>query len=168
MSEEFEIIYKKHYSNLRNTVENIINDKDASHDVVQEVFLKLWNKKNEIDHILDPKAYLFRSVINASLAYLENNKKRVRLSDIKIGSAESSDSNLLLKELEVKVQIALDSLPPKCKVIFVLCRFENMKHKEIAQLLDISIKTVENQMGIAIKRLTRELKPYITKGSVSS
>lgn len=165
--EKFEIIYKTHYSTLRNTVENIINDKDASHDVVQEVFLKLWNKKDEIDHILDPKAYLFRSVINASLTYLENNKKQVRLSDLKIEANNSTDSNILRKELEVKLQIALNNLPPKCKVIFVLCRFENMKHKEIAQHLSISIKTVENQMGIAIKRLNQELKPFLTRNLIS-
>ncbi|MDP1800555.1 MAG: RNA polymerase sigma-70 factor [Bacteroidota bacterium] len=164
MPDQFEIIYKAHYNNLRNTVENIINDKDASHDVVQEVFLKLWNKKDEMDRILDPKAYLFRSVINASLTYLENNKKRVYLSDIKIASIDNTDENILLKELEIKIQAAIDNLPPKCKVIFVLCRFENMKHKEIAQHLSISLKTVENQMGIAIKRLNHELKPYLNKG----
>jgi len=156
---KFEIIYKTHYAILRNVVENIINDKDASHDVVQEVFLKLWRKKDQLDHILNPKAYLFRSAINASITYLENNKDRVHLSHIKIEAPENADSTILVKELEEKIQRALDSLPAKCKAIFVLSRFEGLKYKEIAEHLDISVKTVENQIGIAIKRMRDELKP---------
>ncbi|MEO6304535.1 MAG: RNA polymerase sigma-70 factor [Bacteroidia bacterium] len=161
MDEKFEIIYKDNYNSLRNAVENIISDKDASHDVVQEIFLKLWKKKNELDFILDPKAYLFKAAINASISYLETHKNRVRLSDIRMESSENTDSLLKLKELEVKIQIALDNLPPKCKAIFVLSRYEEMKYTQIAEYLNLSVKTVENQMGIAIKRMREELKAYL-------
>lgn len=163
LEEKFEIIYKANYVTLRNAVENIISDQDASHDIVQDIFLKLWQKKNELDHILNPKAYLFRSAINASLTYLEANKNRPRLSQLTIESPGTADSAMMQKEFEVKIQIALDSLPPKCKVIFILSRFEDMKYKEIAEHLNISSKTVENQMGIAIKRMQEELKSYLPK-----
>ncbi|MBA3680703.1 MAG: RNA polymerase sigma-70 factor [Bacteroidetes bacterium] len=163
MQEQFEIIYRTYYNTLRNVVENIINDKDASHDVVQEVFLKLWRKRDELDLILDKRSYLFRSSINASITYLEHNKHCVQLTDV-IAGTENADSTILTKELELKVQIALDKLPPKCKAIFILSRFENMKYKEIAAFLDVSEKTIENQIGIALKRMRDDLKRYLTKG----
>ncbi len=163
MQEKFEIIYKTHYKVLRNVVENIINDKDASHDVVQEVFLKLWRKRDELDHILDPRSYLIKSSVNASLTYLENNKHRKVLTDIKIADTGNTDSNIITKELEAEIQAALDKLPPKCKAIFILSRFENMKYKQIATYLDVSEKTVENQMGIALKRMREDLKHHISR-----
>lgn len=167
MQEKFEIIYKTYYTTLRNVVENIINDKDASHDVVQEVFLKLWRKREELDLILHPKSYLYRSAVNAAISYLETNKQPVQLTDLKVADTEHADSNILTRELEIKIRLALDKLPAKCKAIFVLSRFENMKYKEIAGFLDISEKTVENQMGIALKRMREDLKQYITKSFLS-
>ncbi len=163
MEDPFEIIYKTNYAALRSVAENIINDKDASHDIVQDVFLKLWRRKNDLDFIVNPKAYLFKSVINLSITYLEEHQNRTRLSYFKTESPGAPDSVMMQKELEVKIQIALDSLPPKCKAIFILSRFENMKYKEIAGYLNISSKTVENQMGIAIKRMREELRSYLPK-----
>lgn len=163
LSDNFEEMYKVHYKMLRNAAHNIIGDADAAHDVVQEVFVKLWNRKDEISAIVNQKAYLFRSVINASITYLEVNKNKARLGEINIESSGRTDSPMLVKELESKIQLALDSLPPKCKAIFVLSRFEGMKNKEICEHLGLSIKTVENQMGIALKRMKEDLKPYLSK-----
>jgi RNA polymerase sigma-70 factor (ECF subfamily) len=163
ISNGFEEMYRLHYKMLRVAVERIIADKDASHDIVQEVFLKLWKRRDELDLIGNKKAYLFRAVINDSIKYLEVNKSKVSLYELNIKSTDTSDSRLLSGELEKKIRLALNRLPPKCKAIFVLCRFENMKYKEIAQYLDVSLKTVENQMGIALKKMREELSPYLTK-----
>lgn len=162
-SESFEKMYKAHYKALRNAAENIIRDPEGAHDIVQEVFLKLWPKRNDLSVILNQKAYLFRSVINASISYLESNKKKVRMGDLKFEAQGSADTDLMRKELMDKIQIALDTLPPKCKAIFVLSRFEEMKNKQIAEVLGLSLKTVENQMGIALKKMKDELKNYIKK-----
>lgn len=161
--DNFEEIYKTHYKMLRNAAENIIDDHDASHDIVQEVFVKLWHKKDEVSAILNIKAYLFRSVINSSLTYLENNKNKIKTDEFRVASQLSTDSKLMTQELENKIQIALKALPPKCKAIFVLSRFEGLKNKEIAEYLNLSLKTVENQMGIALKRMKEDLKPYLTR-----
>ncbi|MBL7932379.1 MAG: RNA polymerase sigma-70 factor [Bacteroidia bacterium] len=161
--DNFEEVYKTHYKMLRNAAENIIDDHDASHDIVQEVFVKLWHKKDEISAILNIKAYLFRSVINSSLTYLENNKNKIKTDEFRLASQSSTDSKLIAQELESKIQIALKGLPPKCKAIFVLSRFEGLKNKEIAEHLNLSLKTVENQMGIALKRMKEDLKPYLTR-----
>lgn len=164
LSDSFEEMYKTHYRMLRNAAENIIGDADAAHDVVQDVFIKLWNRKDEISAILNKKAYLFRAVINASISFLENNRGKSTIQDLRIESPGShADSMVLAKELESKIQKALDALPPKCKAIFVLSRFEGLKNKEISEYLGLSIKTVENQMGIALKRMKEDLKPYLTR-----
>jgi RNA polymerase sigma-70 factor (ECF subfamily) len=167
LSDKFEEMYKTHYKMLRNAAENIIGDNDAAHDVVQEVFLKLWNRKDDSTIILNQKAYLFKSVINASITYLENNKSKIQVGDLKIESSGSTDSKILVKELEAKIQLALNALPPKCKAIFVLSRFEGLKNKEISEFLGLSLKTVENQMGIALKKMKEDLKPYLTREFLS-
>lgn len=167
LTDNFENMYKTHYKMLRNAADNIIGDTDAAHDVVQEVFVKLWNRKDEVSAILNQKAYLFRSVINASITYLENNKGKARIDDFKIESMGTTDSKILTRELELKIQGALDSLPPKCKAIFILSRFEGLKNKEIAEHLGLSLKTVENQMGIALKKMKEDLKPYLTREFLS-
>jgi RNA polymerase sigma-70 factor (ECF subfamily) len=167
VSRKFEEMYKAHYDALRNSAQHIIGDNDASHDIVQEVFLKLWHRREELNFILNQKAYLFKSVINASITYLEKNKKIVPFLEMEIESPRNADSKMLLKELEVKVQLALNNLPPKCKAVFVLSRFEELKNKEIAELLGLSLKTVENQMGIAIKKMREELHPYLTKDIIA-
>ncbi len=167
VSRKFEEMYKAHYDALRNSAQNIIGDHDASHDIVQEVFLKLWHRREELEVILNPKAYLFRSVINASITYLEKNKKSVALLGTELEASRHADSKILFRELEIKVQNALNNLPPKCKAVFVLSRFEELKNKEIAELLGLSVKTVENQMGIAIRKMREELHPYLTKDIIA-
>jgi RNA polymerase sigma-70 factor (ECF subfamily) len=158
----FEVLYKEHYEKLRNLADNIIG-RDQSHDVVQDVFLKLWNKRDSLEKVENQKAYMFKAVINASLTQLEKNKRFPGLNVLRSEPAALSSTELEQKELEKVIALALDDLPPKCKAIFVLSRFEEMKYSEIAQHLDISINTVENQMAIALKKLRKELGPYLTR-----
>jgi RNA polymerase sigma-70 factor (ECF subfamily) len=162
-SQQFEALYREHYRQLRNTARQLIGDADASHDLVQEVFLKLWNKKEDLDFILNAGAYLYRSVVNASLNHLEQNKRRRTTDDLRLPSDVSTEAGVNMKELQERISAALDQLPAKCRAIFVLSRFEEKKNKEIALLLGISLKTVENQMGIALKKMRDHLKPYLQK-----
>jgi RNA polymerase sigma-70 factor, ECF subfamily len=159
----FEEMYREHYRMLRSAAFNIIRDRDASHDVVQEVFVKLWNKKDDIHTILNRKAYLFKAVVNASITYLHNKKDKNPIEDYKLASDGATDSGIMMKELELKIAAALDTLPPKCRAVFVLSRFEEKKNREIADILGLSIKTVENQMGIALKKMRAQLQPYLSK-----
>jgi RNA polymerase sigma-70 factor (ECF subfamily) len=158
----FEDLYKSNYNDLKNLADNIVGE-DHSHDVVQEVFLKLWNKKDAMDDVENKKAYLTRSVINSSLTQLERNKRFPRLNVLRSEPIAKENSTMDQKELENAISKALDALPPKCRTIFVLSRFEEMKYAEIASHLDISVNTVENQMGIALKKMRTELSVYLTK-----
>lgn len=78
-------------------------------------------------------------------------------------TAETPNSSMESRELEQKITQAVNNLPPKCKAVFVLSRYEGLKYKQIAEHLDISVKTVENQMGSALQKLRDELKPYLTR-----
>ena len=161
-AEQFEAIYRENYSALRQVARNLIRDADAAHDIVQEVFVRLWNRREELHTVLNPAAYLYKSVVNAALNYLEQNKKRRPGGDaIHLTASETSDGPLELKELHKKVSDAIEKLPPKCRAIFVLSRLEQRKNKEIAALLNLSLKTVENQMGIALKKMREDLQPFL-------
>lgn len=162
----FEETFKMHYKMLCNAANKILNDQDAAEDVVQDVFLKFWSKRENINIIHSVKSYLYRATINTSLNYLESNKKITRLKNTEHSSeypTVNAGEELSHKELKSKIDEAMDQLPPKCKVVFVLSRSEGMKYQQIADHLGISVKTVENQMGKALKMLRERLKPFLTK-----
>lgn len=159
--DSFEAMYKEHYRMLRRAAQNIIGDSDAAHDVVQEVFVRIWNRRAEVAAIINQKAYLYKAVVNSSLSFLESNKGKTNITGLYIETSETAESEIMLKELQQKVQKALNALPPKCRAIFVLSRTEGLKNREIAEVLNLSIKTVENQMGIALKKMKEDLKPYL-------
>lgn len=160
----FEEIFKTHYKLLCNAANRILDDKEASEDVVQEVFLKWWNKKDDLKVIQSIKSYLYKATINTSLNYLESKKKTVRFEAFhEKPDTREVDDKIHLSQLEAKINDAINSLPPKCKVIFLLSRYEGMKYQQIADHLDLSVKTVENQMGKALQIMRDRLKPYLTR-----
>ena len=141
-----------------------MRDKDNAEDIVQDVFLKLWKNKEEVDWNTSMKGYLYRATTNGALNWLEKNRRIVRYDDnISEPSVNVVEQALNASELQEKIKLAIASLPPKCKAIFVLSRYEELKYKQIADQLNLSIKTVENQMGIALEKLRKELKPYLSK-----
>ncbi len=160
---DFEDLFKSNYNTMCNIACNIIKDTDGAQDIVQEIFIKLWDKKSNLLEISNIKGYLFRATTNASINYLSQNKNTISLEKAGVMLSINPDEIITTKELEAKIQYALDRLPPKCKAIFILSRFEGMKYKEIAEHLDISVKTVKNQMLIALDKMREDLRPYLTK-----
>jgi RNA polymerase sigma-70 factor (ECF subfamily) len=165
---EFEELFRLHYRFLCNVANKILHDRDASEDVVQDVFAKLWTKKTEIPFLQSGKNYLFRVTVNATLDYLEKNKKVVRLNDetAHISFTNETEETLDVKELEMKISKTLEELPPKCKAVFILSRYEGMKYKEIAEHLDISVKTVENHMGKALAHMREKLISHMGHNNI--
>lgn len=160
--EELEQIFKANYKLLVYTSSRILGTKETAEDIVQECFYKFWKDREKIYITSSLKAYLFRSVTNASLNHLKLSKK---LSDLdSLQTEPSEEQNDLSDEgggdLSAKVREAIESLPPKCKTIFILSRYEGLKYREIAETLNISVKTVENQMSIAFEKLRDKLKEY--------
>lgn len=163
---DIEYLFKTYYKRLYQVAFQIVRNEENAEDIVQEVFIYIWNKKDELNITTTVEGYLVKSTINKALTFIEKNKKmlKIELNDsIENGFDTNShkNNNYDHEIFQALVEKSLDSLPPKCKSIFVLSRFENMKNKDIATHLDISIKTVENQMTIALSKLNNDLKPKI-------
>jgi len=158
---DFEILFKKHYSVLCAYTYGFVADYSLSEDIVQEVFSKLWTDKRKITIDISVKAYLYSSVRNTALNYIKHQK--VKRQYEKVSSDESNyteqaiDTQLIRQELNAKIQSAINDLPTERRRIFVMSRMDGLKYKEIAEKLDISIKTVENQMGKALASLRKDL-----------
>jgi RNA polymerase sigma-70 factor (ECF subfamily) len=156
--ESFAGVFDRYYPGLCYYADKIIHDSDESRSLVQEVFVEFWMKRNKLVIKQSLKAYLFESVRNGSLDYLKH--KLVETKYLRDAPHESAsfDLNLIEEaELNARINSAIESLPAKCREIFMLCRFEELRYSEIAQKLGISIKTVEMQMGIALKKLRSKL-----------
>jgi len=167
---DFEKLFKSHNHELCNLAFNLVRDKDAAKDIVQEVFLKLWNNRNTLNFGEQIKHYLFKATAHTAMNYIRFNKKIVRLEDDSILLtivAAPSHHEMAYQELELKVREAIDKLPAKCKTIYILSRQEGLKYQEIADTLELSVKTVENQMGIALSKLRDDLKPFLLPGFIA-
>lgn len=161
---QYEELFTSNHKNLCRLANRIVNNKAGAEDIVQDVFLKVWNSRETIQTDRPLEGYLYTATTNAALNYLESlsrlNKFR---KEFVPANEEGTSQNISVKELQAEFQKALDRLPPKCKVIFILSRFEGQRYKQIAEQLNISVKTVENQMGKALEIMREELKPFLTR-----
>jgi RNA polymerase sigma-70 factor (ECF subfamily) len=138
---------------------------DEAEEMVQGTFLTLWEKRETIDIHTSVKSYLYQAVHNNSLNLLKHYQVRQAHSEhIKYHTDPGTDFNtqkVLGDELEQEIDAAIGSLPAQCQTVFRLSRFENLTYAEIAEQLNISVKTVENHMGKALKILRERLKDYL-------
>jgi RNA polymerase sigma-70 factor (ECF subfamily) len=148
----FEVIFLKYYSGLCSYASTILGQDDAGEETVQDVFVRIWENRKSLDINSSMKAYLYRTVHNHCLNQLENRKVRNLYSRSQSQQNEQNHwlipfsgeypiANLILKELENKVQQAIDALPEQCREVFVLIRFGKKSYQETAQKLNISINT---------------------------
>ena len=162
--EEFEIVFKKHFKSLHAYACTIVKDEVMAEEMVQNVFCRLWEKSDQIEIRESVSGYLYRSVYHESLNYLKHLKVRDAYQTYAIHQVENTNNtshNLELQELEERLESALKELPEKCRTIFQMSRFEEMKYQEIADKLELSVKTIENQMGKALRLLRVKLVDFL-------
>ncbi|WP_316785670.1 RNA polymerase sigma-70 factor [Pedobacter frigiditerrae] len=155
----FTNFYTQFFQKLLLTSDKYVEDVFIAEEIVQDVFLKIWEDPEGLNEIKSINSYLYRSVINASINYL-NRQKNIERHHLKIASNYSEESLVELdeeNELIVLINNEIEKLPAQCKKVFKLSRFEHLKYKEIANLLDISERTVENHIANALKLLRVEL-----------
>ena len=158
-------IFEEHYDDVCKTVRRFIKDKSLVEDIAQTVFIKLWEKRGRIEINSSFAAYLHRMAMNEALMMLRKMKRQNETELIDNINHETSDSvekTYLQSELQTHITEAIDQLPPKTKIVFMLSRFEDMTYKEIAAKMEISVKTVENQMGRALRILRKKMKGYLS------
>ncbi|MBX2921195.1 MAG: RNA polymerase sigma-70 factor [Chitinophagaceae bacterium] len=166
----FETIFKKFYEELYRYAYTLIKNEFAAEGIVQQVFLKLWEKKDELSIGISAKAYLYKSIYNHCLNYIKHQQiKSVHEKYITRqppSFAENAEHKILGKELQEHIRVALDDLPEQCGIIFRLSRFEGLKYQEIALQLGLSVKTIEAQMGKALRLLRLKLAAYLPATTV--
>lgn len=160
----FDVIFRRWYEPLCRYAGRLADgDMDEAEDLVQQTFVKLWEHRTRIDVSWSLKAYLYKTVHNASLNRLRSLKVQSKYVDF---TAQQPDNMMTQPddtspELIERFRRAMDALPPQCRHIFELSRFESLKYREIADQLGISIKTVETQMGKALRMLRLQLVDYL-------
>ncbi|WP_316769241.1 RNA polymerase sigma-70 factor [Pedobacter frigiditerrae] len=155
----FTSFYTIFFQKLLLTSDKYVEDIFIAEEIVQDVFLKIWEEPEGLNDIKYINSYLYRSVINASINYL-NRQKNIERHHLKIAANYSEESLIELdeeNELIVLINNEIEKLPAQCKKVFKLSRFEHLKYKEIALLLNISERTVENHIANALKILRTEL-----------
>jgi len=156
----FKFIFDTHYRPLTLFAIKYLPDIEEAKEVVQDFFVRLWQRHEQVKIRFSLKMYLYQSVRNACLNHLENAKVvRKHMEDFApdVLSRDNALDNLILAEQEERLMSAIDKLPKKCRQVFVLSRMHKLSNRAISDHLNISIKTVEAQLSIALKRLLESL-----------
>lgn len=158
----FEKLFHHHYNPLRNFCKKFVQIEEVAEELVSEVFFKIWSNRKRIVITSSAKSYLYTAVRNMAFDYLRKEKKSlwVDIENAKELSSEDDDPQKQseVEELKQRIELAVASLPKQCRLVFQLSRDHGMKYHEIAELLRLSVKTVETQMGRAFKSLRKSLK----------
>jgi RNA polymerase sigma-70 factor (ECF subfamily) len=159
--QEFEKLFRSSYVSLVRYAKTILKDHDTAEEIVQDLFFRLWQDRGNLTIESSLNGYLFRSVHNRSLHYIEHQKVVDRHAGEIAASADQTaepvTEAIYYSELQSKVAKVLERLPERCSVIFRMSRFEGLKYNEIAEKLSVSLKTVEANMGKALKEFRKAL-----------
>ncbi len=164
LGSSFDELVRAHYGRLCNFAYRFVRSRDAAEDVVQEVFVRLWRQRDQFD-VRDPLPYLYRAVRNRLVtcrrAELVRERWRTSVAREHVHAVDAG-SELELAELRRALARAVEALPERCRVIFTMSREQDLSYPEIARSLGISVKTVETQMGRALKALRTKLAGYLS------
>jgi RNA polymerase sigma-70 factor (ECF subfamily) len=158
---QFESLFRSSYPPLVRYALTLVKDQDAAEEIVQDFFVKLWQEKEKIKIENSLNGYLFKSVYNRCLHYIDHKKVVLRHAEEMLNSPEESSESpadiLHYRELLAKIAGILERLPERCGKIFYMSRFDGLRYSEIAERLSVSVKTVEADMGRALKEFRKEL-----------
>jgi RNA polymerase sigma-70 factor (ECF subfamily) len=159
---QFESLFRSSYVSLVRYAKTIIKDHDTAEEIVQDLFVRLWQDRQKIKIESSLNGYLFRAVHNRCLHWLDHSRvveKHAReMSEREAEKTESPVEIIQYNELQLKIAKVIERLPERCGRIFCMNRFEGFKYTEIAEKLSVSVKTVEANMGRALKEFRKALK----------
>lgn len=160
------LIYSHYYSTLVSRLYSILGDLQFAEDLCQDLLAEVWSKRDQLNISSSLKYYLLRASTNRALNFVKSKKLDFEELDQDTDYADSDDPSVSQESSEKDLNIerlyqSIDSLPEKCSIVFRMSRFENMSYSQIAETLDISVKTVENHIGKALKILRNQLKNIV-------
>ena len=161
------------YSYLFRFAKSLVKAKEPAEEIISDVFIKVWEKRKELEKIENLKLYLYVTTRNIAYNYLDKQKRSATnpLEDLQAEFTSlyfDPEQMLITADMMARIQKAVDQLPPKCKMIFKLTKEDGLKYREVAELLSISIKTVENQLTIALQKIGSAVSFDIRKTVSSS
>ncbi len=161
-SKQFRYLMESTSDELLQFALSFIRNQEVAEEIVSDVFVKIWKKRTELPNIQNLKSYLFISVKNSCLSHLRKmkNEKIVLIdeyNEFQFPYIENTDDNSYENEMLKKIYEAIEQLPPKCREAFTLAKINGFKHREIAEIMDISEKTVNNHLVTAVKKITESL-----------
>ena len=149
------------FDSLYRLIYSIVHKREIAEELTSDVFIQLWQSRYRLNSVENPDVYLFVVAKNRAFAYLRVQKTAIRaideLSDFDLAFERTPEDIMISSEMVSRINAAIQQLPPKCKLIFMMVRENNLKYREVAEILGISIKTVEAQMSIALKKLGRNI-----------
>lgn len=159
------MLFKTYYQPLCKYAYSFLQDKENAEEIVQSTFLLVWEKRETLEIRTSVKPYLYAMVRNACLNVIKHEKIKQKHAGEEIALAERSHDSVnhlvASNELEQRIKLAMEELPEQCRLVFKLSRFEELKYSEIAEQLNISVKTVENHMGKALRIMREQLRDYL-------
>lgn len=161
----FQLFFDYTYAMLYRYTSYFIEDKDLCKDVISDIYLHLWQNRKKLPEMQDYENYLFICARNQSLRYMKESGRfqKVRLEEIDMSDVSDKtnpEQKALDEELREIIELAVNTLPPRCRLVFFMVREENMKYKNVAEILSLSERTVQAQMSIAIKKIGEVIKEY--------
>jgi RNA polymerase sigma-70 factor (family 1) len=162
LSEDEEALSELHniyFYRLYRLAYTIVGNRETAEEITNDVFLKIWEKRHLLKNVVNPELYLLKCVRNKALEFLRSKRLKVEileddLHDFSVEWETSPEQILISSEMVRHINKAIGQLAPKCKLIFLLVKEGNLKYREVAELLQISVKTVESQMSIALKKIS--------------
>ena len=172
--EAFDQVYLQHFDNLKRFALQYVNNEAAAEEIVSERFVQLWLRSEKLADIDKPIFYLYRSVKNACLTLLkrEHRYQQVPIDDMQINAPQVTDTVdpeklLEYKELLARLDEAIARMPDQRRIIFRMVKEDRLKCREVAELLGLSVRTVENHVYLAVKRLSEEVECYFNAGNAA-
>lgn len=160
----FKQLYQQLFFRLYQFAYSFIRSKESAEEVVNDVFMGLWQKRDSLDQIRNIQVFLYVAVRNASMNYLRKKKLPVpasldELTVEHIRLVATPETQMISTEMKERVHAAVDGLPARCRLIFKLVKEDGLSYKEVAEILDVSYKTVDTQLYVALKKLSSTLLP---------
>lgn len=174
----FQMVFNSYFPGLLAFAKEYVRDEEVAKNLVQEAFLKLWENRENLQDDSNLKGYLYQILRNNSLNYLKAEKVRQKYEErlqfrynellLNYQALEQVDfDSISFKELNDIILKTIEQLPPQCKKVFEMSRYESMQNKEIAEQLGVSVKAVEGHMSKALKQLREQLKHHFPAGVLS-
>ena len=156
-------LFKLYYSRLLVFTESILKSREPAEEAVEDVFLRLWENRKVLTAVNNVNYYLLVAAKHKALDYLEKMKKQAIISledvDVEFGDIAVNPENTLISAESVRIiQTIINDLPPRCKLMFRLVKEDGLKYREVADLLNVSVKTVETQMSLALSKIGTALQ----------